>query len=279
MAEQAKDEWRIEAVDLDGYLERIGHPAVAGPSAAVLRSLHEAHVQAIPFENIDVALGQHPGIELATIYDKLVRRRRGGYCFEHALLFAAVLEQLGFDVERRMARVQPDGSGYRTHMMLRVRADGADYLADVGFGAGVLSPMPFEDGAVVDQAGWRHRLVRRGPLWNLERAGTDGWEVLHASDEQPQRFADYEVAHHYVATHPHSPFIGKPVVFRLAPGVSRKLVGDELTVLRPSGEPEVTKVAPEQLADVLAGLDLALSEGELDELRKLLGTSADSSLT
>ncbi|MER7011495.1 arylamine N-acetyltransferase [Saccharopolyspora sp. NPDC000359] len=278
MAEHA-DEWRIEAVDLDGYLERIGHPAVPGPSAAVLRSLHEAHVQAIPFENIDVVLRQHPGIELDTIHDKLVRRRRGGYCFEHALLFAAVLERLGFDVERRMARVQPQGSGYRTHMVLRVRVDGVDHLADVGFGAGVLSPMPFEDGAVVDQAGWPHRLVRNGPLWNLERWGDEGWEVLHASDEQPQRFADYEVAHHYVATHPHSPFFSKPVVFRLAPGVSRKLVGGQLTVARPSGVPEVAEVAPERLAEVLAGLDVVLPEGELDRLRELLGTSRKESLT
>ncbi|RKT82622.1 N-acetyltransferase [Saccharopolyspora antimicrobica] len=174
MGKHAKDEWQTEKADLEGYLARIGHPAVPGPSVAALRSLHEAHVQAIPFENVDVVLGQHPGTELDTIYDKLVRRRRGGYCFEHALLFAAVLENLGFDVERRMARVEPDGSGYRTHMMLRVRVEGADHLADVGFGAGMLSPMPFEDGAVVDQAGWRHRLVRNGPLWNLEKAGADG---------------------------------------------------------------------------------------------------------
>ncbi|MGW1678888.1 arylamine N-acetyltransferase family protein [Saccharopolyspora sp. NPDC002376] len=277
MGKHANDEWRIEDVDLDGYLKRIGHPAVAGPSAAVLRSLHEAHVQAIPFEAIDVVLGQHPGIELATIYDKLVDRQRGGYCFEHALLFAAVLEKLGFDVERRMARVQPDRPGQRTHMMLRVRVGGADYLADVGFGAGVLSPMPFEDGAVVDQAGWPHRLVRRGPLWILEKAGESGWEALHASDEQPQRFPDYEVAHHYTATHPRSPFVGQPVVFRLAPGVSRKLVGDELTVECASGEVEVVKVAPEQIGDVLRELGISLPEQEIEALRRVLKSTVDRS--
>ncbi|MER7082036.1 N-hydroxyarylamine O-acetyltransferase [Saccharopolyspora kobensis] len=279
MGKHAKDEWRTEKADLEGYLARIGHPAVPGPSVAALRSLHEAHVQAIPFENVDVVLGQHPGIELGTIYDKLVRSRRGGYCFEHALLFAAVLENLGFDVERRMARVDPDGSGYRTHMVLRVRVEGADHLADVGFGAGMLSPMPFEDGAVVDQAGWRHRLVRNGPLWNLEKAGADGWEVLHASDELPQRFTDYEVAHHYVATHPNSPFVAKPVVFRLEPGVSRGLVGNKLTVERASGEREVAEVAPGQLREVLRGLGVELSEQEFAALRKSFEVSADSSLT
>ncbi|MER5393859.1 arylamine N-acetyltransferase [Saccharopolyspora sp. NPDC002686] len=279
MGKHANDEWRIGDVDLDDYLARIGHPAVAGPSAEVLRSLHEAHVQAIPFENLDVVLRRYPAVELAAINDKLVHRKRGGYCFEHALLFAAVLERLGFDVERRMARVHAEGSGYRTHMMLRVRVDGADYLADVGFGAGMLSPMPLEDGAEVDQAGWRHRIVRRGPLWSLQKAGESGWEELHASDAQPQRLSDYEVANHYVATHPKSPFVGKPVVFRLAPGVSRKLVGDELTAEHASGEVEVEKVAPDQLGDVLRGLGISLPEEDVEVLRRASESTVEKELT
>ncbi|MGH3929258.1 MAG: arylamine N-acetyltransferase family protein, partial [Pseudonocardiaceae bacterium] len=119
------DEWNVTSVDVDAYLQRIGHPRVP-PSAGALRSLHEAHVRAIPFENVDVVLGTHRGLELDVISDKLVHRRRGGYCFEHALLIAAVLERLGFAVQRRMARVQPQGSGVRTHMVLAVHADGVD---------------------------------------------------------------------------------------------------------------------------------------------------------
>lgn len=142
------------------------------------------------------------------ISDKLVHRRRGGYCFEHALLLAAVLERLGFAVQRRMARVQPHGSGVRTHMMLTVHADGVEYLADVGFGAGMRYPMPLRDGAVVDQAGWAHRLTQDGALWTLWKRSDQGWEALHAFDDSPQRPIDYEVAHHYTATHPRSPFTG-----------------------------------------------------------------------
>ena len=110
--------WNIESLDLDAYLARIGHARVA-PSADALRSLHRAHVLAIPFENIDVILGTHPGIGLDAIQAKLVGRQRGGYCYEHALLFGAALEQLGFDVVRRVGRVQPHKAGPRTHGLVR----------------------------------------------------------------------------------------------------------------------------------------------------------------
>jgi N-hydroxyarylamine O-acetyltransferase len=274
MGKHTKNEWQIGAVDVAAYLERIGHPRVE-PSVAALRSLHEAHVRAIPFENVDVILRQHPGVELADIHDKLVRRGRGGYCYEHALLFAAVLENLGFEVQRRMARTQPDRPGFRTHMMLRVRVDGIDHLADVGFGAGVFSPMPFRDGALVDQAGWRHRLVRDGSLWTLEKEAADGWEALHTSDEAPQHLIDYEVAHHFISTHPKSPFSRKLVIMRLAPGESRRLVGDELTVELATGEVETTRIAPEQLESTLRGLDVVLTAAEFEALRRHQGSTVD----
>ncbi|GAB3475773.1 arylamine N-acetyltransferase family protein [Amycolatopsis cihanbeyliensis] len=259
-------DWNIGAVDLDAYLERIGHPLVA-PAAEALRSLHEAHIRAIPFENLDVVLGKHPGLDLGVVADKLVHRRRGGYCYEHGLLFAAVLERLGYTVHRRMARVQPHRSGLRTHMTLAVHAEGTDYLTDVGFGAGMMYPMPLRDGAEVDQAGWPHRIVRQGNLWALTKRNGDEWEVLHVSDESPQRPVDYEVAHHYVSTHPRSPFTGQLVVMRLDHGVNRRLVGDELTVEWASGRTERTRVLPERLAGTLRDLDLEPEPEDLAGLR------------
>ena len=59
----------------------------------------------------------------------LVGRRRGGYCYEHALRFGAALEQLGFEVTRRVARVQPHKAGPRTHALLKVGVDGEEFLA------------------------------------------------------------------------------------------------------------------------------------------------------
>ena len=83
-------------IDLDAYLCRIGYRGDLNPSAATLRALHLAHAMHVPFENLDVLLGLPIKLDLESLQAKLVRSRRGGYCFEQNTLFAAVLEQIGF---------------------------------------------------------------------------------------------------------------------------------------------------------------------------------------
>jgi len=260
--------WNVEALDLDAYLDRIKHPRV-DPSPESLHNLHRAHVLAIPFENLDVVLGTHPGLALEAIQAKLVARQRGGYCYEHALLFGAALEQLGFEVVRRVARVQPHKAGPRTHALLKVGVDGQDFLADVGFGAGQLYPTPLKDGVVVDQAGWAHRLTLDGDVWTLSKKTADGWVPQHASNDELVRPIDYEVYHHYVSTHPNSPFTGRPVVMRVADGVVRRLIGDELTTEYADGRTTRRAVPPDDLPEVLASLDVVLNDEEADRLRLL----------
>jgi N-hydroxyarylamine O-acetyltransferase len=259
-------DWQTERFDLEGYLQRINQPADP-PSAAALHGLARAHVLAIPFENVEVVLGRHPGLAPEAITDKLVRRERGGYCFEHALLFAAGAQRLGYQVTRLISRVQPHKVGPRTHMTLLVRADGVDHLVDVGFGAGMIAPMPLRDGIEVDQAGWPHRLTRHAAAWadewTLAKRTDDGWEPQHTFELAPQRPIDYEIAHHYVSTHPASPFTGQLVVFRLADGISRRLVGNRLTVEHADGATEHSTVAPERVGDTLRELDVVLTDDEL----------------
>ncbi|MDQ7805824.1 arylamine N-acetyltransferase [Amycolatopsis sp. A133] len=257
-------EWGIGAVDLDAYLARTGQVR-RPPSEAALKELMRAHVGAIPFENVDVVLGQHQGISLDVVSAKLVGRRRGGYCYEHSSLFAAVLEQLGYTVHRLSARVQPRRPGPYTHMTLVVDVDGKQFLADVGFGAGILDPMPLVDGHEVDQAGWVHRITRN-----------DGWWILQNGDEDVLEFRlnemhpiDYEVYHHYTSTHPKSPFTGRLVIMRIEPGVSRKLLGRELTVEKPGGSSETTTIAPDELDATLKDLGVELTADELERLTKL----------
>ena len=91
----AIDEWDIGLLDLPAYLRRIGHDAAGAPGAATLAALHRAHVATIPFENLDIPLGRGIAVDLESVQAKLVARRRGGYCYEHGLLFAAALERLG----------------------------------------------------------------------------------------------------------------------------------------------------------------------------------------
>jgi N-hydroxyarylamine O-acetyltransferase len=248
-------------VDLDAYFERTGASA-----SSSLTELHEKHVRAIPFENIDVMLGRVPSLDLGDIQAKMLGRRRGGYCFEHQLLFTAVLERLGHTVARRMGRVM---TGPRTHFMSIVD----DHLVDVGFGAGVLHPMPLVDGAVVDQAGWPHRLRFAEGCWVLEKETADGWRRMHAFEPDVEQLpVDYMMANYYIATHERSPFSRQLVVMRLEPGLSRRLVGSTLTVERPGEKPENSQV--EDLRKTLESLDITLTEGELSHIGAISGTSA-----
>jgi len=239
------------------YLDRVG---LSG-ERPTLSELTRAHVAAIPFENVDVVLGRHRGIGLDVVVDKLVRRRRGGYCYEHARLMAALLDHLGYEVRPVMARVQADRGGPRTHRALVVD----EQLVDVGFGASMLVPMPLRDGVVVDQAGWPHRLEREGREWTLVRSTRDGEERAYRLDPEPSEPVDDEVAHHFTATHPSSPFTGQLVVMRLADGVSRRLVRTTLTTEYADGRVEEQEVT--DVVDTLASLDVDLDDDEAAALR------------
>jgi len=115
-------------LDLDAYFERIGYRGERTATLPTLQEIHRLHPAAIPFENLNPLLGLPVRLDLASIEAKLVRSRRGGYCFEHNLLLAEVLERLGFGVTRLAARVlwnQPeDARTARGHMLLAVAVDG-----------------------------------------------------------------------------------------------------------------------------------------------------------
>ena len=91
-------------LDLDAYLSRIGYSGPTKPDLVSLSGLLAAHMNAIPFENIDVLLGRPIRLDLDGVQKKIVTDRRGGYCFEQTTLFLAVLGVLGFDVSARTAQ-------------------------------------------------------------------------------------------------------------------------------------------------------------------------------
>ena len=127
------------ALDLDSYFERIGFTGTRQANEETLRALHELHPAAIALESIDPWLGVPVSLELPALMDKLVHGGRGGYCYEHNMLFWAVLEALGFKVRGLSARVvysTPPGGGRhpRNHMLMLVEVGGSRFIADVGFG-------------------------------------------------------------------------------------------------------------------------------------------------
>ena len=241
-------------LDLTAYQARVGYDGPVAPTLEVLDAIHLAHATTIPFENLDILLGRPIRLDLASLQEKLVRDRRGGYCFEHNTLFAAVLEAVGFDVTRLGARVRFGARSVtaRTHMALLVQADGQRRLADVGFGGGgVLRSMPIEPGPELDQFGWRFKLVDDDGVRVLQTHRPNGWIDLYAFTFEPQYPVDAEMANHFTSTHPSSPFTRTLTAQLSGPERSLILRGRKLIEETPAGETS-SEVRDDELLEVLA---------------------------
>lgn len=226
-------EWTIRDLDLESYLHRVGHEGSLAPEESTLRRLHRAHLAAFPFENLDVILGRGVEVGLTDIQTKLVYRRRGGYCYEQNLLFAAVLQRIGYQVMRVLARTgdpleQPRP---RSHLVLVVGAGKRRWLADVGFGSGLLEPIELTESGSVSQGDWTYQL-HRGPddAWRLRELRHSSWETLYTFEEERHYQVDVEVANHNTSTHPNSPFTKRPILAHKSESRLHELIGRGLTI-------------------------------------------------
>lgn len=200
------------ALDIDAYLARIGWRGECRPALATLAGLLAHHGRAIPFENLDVLLGRPVRLDLASLAAKLVDARRGGYCFEHATLFAAALEVLGFAPVRHTARVVlfvPRTAAPRAHMFLTVACDGGRFVVDPGFGSRAPRfPVPLVDRqeAPADATHW---MARVDGHWMLRARTPERVVDCWASTLEVDNAVDFEVGNHYTATHRDSPFVNR----------------------------------------------------------------------
>lgn len=195
---------------LEDYFKRIRYSGGTQVSAATLKQLHLGHVMNIPFENLDVFAKKNISLVLDDLFDKLVRRRRGGYCFEMNGLLAAVLTALGFSVTRHLARVYHEGfdNSGKTHMVLLVAADSQQWLCDVGFGGnGLVAPLLFEEGLEQEHLGRCHRVMADPDYgYRVEFKTAAGFEPIYAFTRENCCPADYLIANHYTSTYPESFF-------------------------------------------------------------------------
>ena len=216
--------------DLDAYLARIALPARVTLDAEGLARLQFAHRLAIPFENLDIALGRGIAIDSARVFAKLVTAKRGGYCFEHNRLFLDALSALGFAARPMLARVLLGATETPplTHTLSLVTIDGADWIADAGFGASYAPTLPLIDGAEATAPdGARFRLERSGDGWLLSRDGdpdtTDGrgtgtgWNPQYGFTLAEVAEADLALSNHWTATAPGTRFTSHKIVSIVLP--------------------------------------------------------------
>jgi N-hydroxyarylamine O-acetyltransferase len=246
-------------VDLTAYFDRIGYHGTGAPTLETLNALAVAHAQTIPFENLDVLMGRGVDLEPDAVFDKLVRRKRGGYCFEQNSLFLSVLTALGFDAHPLSARVRlttpPGRTPPRTHLFLAVELDGQRWLSDVGVGAMTLTSairfMPDEEQPTAHET---RRLVHEGDHWLHQARLGDVWTDVYEFTGEEMPPIDREVANWYTSAHPRSHFKDVLMVARAAPDGARiTLRNGELKRRARDGRAEARTIATaEELLAVLA---------------------------
>ncbi|MHC9418634.1 arylamine N-acetyltransferase family protein [Sphingomonas citri] len=221
--------------DLDAYLARIELPARPTRDAAGLARLQLAHRLTIPFENLDVRLGRGIAIDGESVAAKLVGSRRGGYCFEHNRLLLDALDALEMAARPLLARVWlgAEATPPRNHALSLVTIDGAEWIADTGFGASYAPVMPLvADQEATAPDGARFRLAREEDGgWLLLRDGdpvsTDGrtapgwngtsWQPQYSFTTEAVHDSDLAMANHWAMSAPASRFTQRAVVSVVLP--------------------------------------------------------------
>ncbi|MFE2477301.1 arylamine N-acetyltransferase [Streptomyces sp. NPDC001194] len=252
----------------DGYLRRLGFARPPRPTAEALFALQRAHVERIPYENLDIQLGRPPGID-PELSARRIAAGRGGYCFHLNGAFALLLEHLGFAVTRHLAGVLVAAERERRdvngdHLALTVRVGGEEYFVDAGLGDGPHEPLPLRAGT--------HRQGRF--TYELGPLGGDlpGWRYVYEAGPCPVVNilsapaaipADFEATHVRLSTAPDSGFVRTLALLRRDAHGTDALRGRVLSRTEPAkGTTERVLDTPGEFWAVVGGL----FERKLDDL-------------
>ena len=215
------------------YLARVGHAGSIAPTLSTLRALHRAHLLAIPYENLDIHFGVPIVLDPEAMFEKLIDRRRGGWCYEMNGVFGRVLETLGFRVHYLAGAVGRAGRGEQAegnHLVLLVTL-GQEWIVDVGFGDGFLTPLPLEPGRY--RRGFlRFGVTRAGERWRVDNhrfGGADGFDFMRT----PRALDAFAAKCHDLQTSPESGFVRSTVC--------QRFVGYGLVTLRGATLRDVTR--------------------------------------
>jgi len=196
-------------MDVRAYLDRIGYRGPLSPATDTLRVLHRQHMLTVPFENLDIGLGRKIVIDPERFVEKIVRRRRGGFCYELNGAFATLLGALGFRVTLLSARVANDqgvASKEFDHLALQIDLEDR-WLADVGFGENFLEPLRLISHIEQQDAAGSFRFIDAGERWRLERRQPDAsWRLQYDFSSQPRQLSEFAGMCRYHQTSPDSHF-------------------------------------------------------------------------
>lgn len=223
-------------MDVQAYLDRIGYRGPVAPTVETLRALQVAHLQTVPFENLSIHARQPIVLDNQSLFDKVVARRRGGFCYELNGLFAALLRALGFPVTMLSAAVtRPNGTfgPEFDHMALLVSLE-ERWLADVGFGDSFRHPLRMDERGEQPEGARSFRIDEDGDhLLLLRRDGAgEPWQPQYRFTLKPYEFPDYAGMCHFHQTSPESHFTRQTLCSLATPDGRITLSGMKLITTR-----------------------------------------------
>jgi N-hydroxyarylamine O-acetyltransferase len=243
-------------VDITAYLDRINYHGPLAPTAETLRELQVAHLLTVPFENLSIHIKEPIVLDDNALFEKIVRRRRGGFCYEANGLFAALLRALGFDVKMLSAGAANAQGGFGPdfdHMALMVTIN-ERWLVDVGFGDSFREPLLLDKTGAQRQGELAYRIDSDGRYLILMQrdGGADGaWKAQFRFTLQPYEYSDYEEMCRYHQTSPQSHFTRGRICSRATPDGRVTLSEMRLIITRNGEREERTLTDEEEYASTL----------------------------
>ena len=232
------------------YLDRINYHGPLAPTAETLRELQAAHLLTVPFENLSIHTKQPIVLDDHALFEKIVRRRRGGFCYEANGLFAALLRALGFDVKMLSAGAANAKGGFGPdfdHMALMVTIN-ERWLADVGFGDSFREPLLIDKTGAQLQGERAYRIDPDGRYLVLMQrdGGADAaWKAQFRFTLQPYEYSDYEEMCRYHQTSPQSHFTRGRICSRATPD-GRVTLSEMRLIITRNGEREERELTDEE---------------------------------
>ena len=199
---------------VQAYLGHINSHAPQQADRANLDRLIAAHLQRVPFENLDVLLQRPILLDADAVFAKVVERGRGGYCFEINSLFARLLLSFGYRISLLGARVRwglasDAPTSMLSHLLLRVELREGSFIVDIGFG-GPTPPcaLPLHGRAGLGDCPYQLQAPNaEQPLYQLQALQNGQWHCMYQFDLQPQTWVDHIARSWYTSTHPQSIFL------------------------------------------------------------------------
>lgn len=238
-------------VEVQAYLDRIGYEGPVDSSIATLSKLQECHLHNVPYENLDILNRKPLSLEITDLIDKIVVRRRGGFCFELNALFGWLLRELGYTVTDLFARFWRDETNVppkQRHHVLKVEVEGTFYLCDVGVG-GIVPRNPIEiiEGVPTEQGNEIYRLDRDESFgWVLCELAHGQWRWIYSFTEEPKLPIDYIMPSFWCENAPDSIFINNPIVAIRTLEGRNTVAGEQFRIFKSDGVQTITPQTKEE---------------------------------